>query len=76
MSVRGTDPKADAKVLLEEAAVVAVGAEVSGTTDTDPQAITTSMIDRQDATRTLLNITFIYCNTENFWMRLLPVSAT
>ena len=39
----GTDPKAGARVLLEEAAVVAVGAEVSGTTDTDPQAITTSM---------------------------------
>jgi hypothetical protein len=51
--VLGTDPKAGARVLVEEAGVVAVGAEVSGTTDTDPQAITASMIARHDATRTL-----------------------
>ena len=54
----GTEPKAGARVLVEEAAVVAVGAEVSGTTDTDPQAITTSMIARQDAIRILWNIRF------------------
>ena len=49
----GTDPEAGARVSVEEAVVVAVGAEVSGTTDTDPQAITASMIARQDAIRTL-----------------------
>ena len=36
-----------------EAGVVAVGADVSGTSDVDPQAITASMIARQDAKRTL-----------------------
>ena len=51
--VLGADPKAGARVLVEEAGVVAVGAEVSGTTDTDPQAITASMIARQDVIRTL-----------------------
>ena len=49
----GTDPKAGSRVLVEDAGVVAVGAEVSGTTDTDPQARTASMIARQDAIRTL-----------------------
>ena len=52
----GTDPKAGARVLVEEAGVVAVGAEVSGTSDTDPQAITTSMITKQDVIRNLWNI--------------------
>ena len=33
--------------------VVAVGADVSGTTDTDPQAMTASIIARQDVIRTL-----------------------
>ena len=51
--VLGADPKAGARVLVEEAGVVEVGAEVSGTTDTDPQAITASMIARQDAIRSL-----------------------
>ena len=45
----GTDPKAGSRVLVEEAGVVAVGADVSGTADVDPQAITASMIARQDA---------------------------
>ena len=53
VAVLGTDPKAGSRVLVEEAGVVAVGAEVPGTTDTDPQAITASMIARQDAIRTL-----------------------
>ena len=53
VAVLGTDPKAGSRVLEEDAGVVAVGAEVSGTTDTDPQAITASMIARQDAIRTL-----------------------
>ena len=47
----GLDPKAGARVLMEEAEVVAVGDEVSGTTDTDPQAVTASMIARQEAIR-------------------------
>ena len=47
----GLDPKAGARALVEEAGVVAVGAEVSGTADVDPQAITTSMIARQDVRR-------------------------
>ena len=51
--VLGTDPKAGARVLGEEAGVVAVGAEVSVASDTDPQAITASMIIRQDVIRTL-----------------------
>ena len=46
--VLGADPKAGARVLVEEAGVDAVGAEVSGTADVDPQAITASMIARQD----------------------------
>ena len=58
----GTDPKAGARVLVEEAGVAAVGAEVSGTTDTDPQATTASMIARQDAIRTLRNIGLIHIN--------------
>ena len=49
----GADPKAGDRVLAVEAGVLAVGAEVSGTTDTDPQAITPSMIARQDVIRTL-----------------------
>ena len=53
IGVLGTDPKADARVLMGEMGVGAVGAEVSGTTDTDPQAITASMIARQDVIRTL-----------------------
>ena len=51
--VLGFEPKAGARALVEEAEVVAVGSEVSGTTDTDPQAITASMIAIQDAIRTL-----------------------
>ena len=53
VGVLGTDPKAGAKVLVGEAGVVAVGIEVSGTTDTDPQAITASIVARQDVIRTL-----------------------
>ena len=45
------DPKAGARVLVKEGGVVAVGAVVSGTTDTDPQAITASMVTRQKAVR-------------------------
>ena len=54
--VLGADPKAGSRVLVEDAGVVAVGAEVSVASDTDPQAITASMIARQDAMRTLWNI--------------------
>jgi hypothetical protein len=43
VAVLGTEPKAGARVLVEEAGVVAVGAEVSVASDTDPQAITASM---------------------------------
>jgi hypothetical protein len=50
--VLGTDPRAGARVLVEEAGVVAVGAEVSVASDTDPQAITASMIARHDVIRT------------------------
>ena len=53
VAVLGTDPKAGARVLVEEAGAVAVGAEVSVASDTDPQAITASMIARQDVIRTL-----------------------
>jgi hypothetical protein len=53
VAVLGTDPKAGARVLVKEGGVVAVGAVVSGTTDTDPQAITASMIIKQDVIRTL-----------------------
>ena len=53
VAVPGTDPKAGARVLVEDAGVVAVGAEVSVASDTDPQAITASMIARQDVIRTL-----------------------
>lgn len=56
VAVLGTDPKAGSRVLVEDAGVVAVGAEVPGTTDTDPQAITASMIARQDVIRILWNI--------------------
>ena len=49
----GADTTACAWVSVEEAGVVAVGAEVSGTADVDPQAITASMIARQDAIKTL-----------------------
>ena len=51
MAVLGTDPKAGSRVLVEEAGVVAVGAEVSVASDTDPQAITASMVTRQNAIR-------------------------
>jgi len=51
MVVLGTDPNAGARVLVEEAGVVAVGAAVSGTSDVDPQAITASMVTRQKAVR-------------------------
>jgi hypothetical protein len=53
VAVLGTEPKAGARVLMEEAGVVPVGAEVSGTTDTDPQARTASMIAIQKVIRTL-----------------------
>ena len=53
VAVLGTDPKAGSRVLVEEAGVVAVGAEVSVASDTDPQAIAASMIARQDVFRTL-----------------------
>ena len=53
VAVLGTEPKAGARVLVEEAGVVAVGAEVSVASDTDPQAITASMLARQDVIRTL-----------------------
>ena len=53
MAVLGTDPKAGSRVLVEEAGVAAVGAEVSGTADVDPQAITASMIIRPDVITTL-----------------------
>ena len=53
VAVLSADPKAGARVLVEDAGVVAVGAEVSVASDTDPQAITASMIARQDAIRTL-----------------------
>ena len=51
--VLGADPEAGARVLVEDAGVVAVGAEVSVASDTDPQAITASMIARHDVIRTL-----------------------
>ena len=53
IAVLGTDPKAGSRVLMEEAGVVAVGAEVSVASDTDPQAITASIVARQDVIRTL-----------------------
>ena len=53
MAVLGMDPKAGARVLVEDAGVVAVGAEVSVASDTDPQAITASMIVRHDVIRAL-----------------------
>ncbi len=53
IAVLGTDPKVGARVLVEDAGVVAVGAEVSVASDTDPQAITASMIARQDAIKIL-----------------------
>ena len=52
----GTDPKAGSRVLVEDAGVVAVGAEVSGTADVDPQAITASMIARPAITDSLNNV--------------------
>ena len=51
--VVAVDAVAGARVSVEEAGVVAVGAEVSVASDTDPQAITASMIVRQDVIRTL-----------------------
>jgi hypothetical protein len=56
MAVLGADPKAGSRVLVEDEGVVAVGAEISVASDTDPQAITVSMIARQDVIRTLWNI--------------------
>ena len=53
VAVLGADPEAGAMVLVEEAGVVAVGAEVSVASDTDPQAITASMIARHNVIRTL-----------------------
>ena len=53
VAVLGADPKAGSRVLVEEAGVVAVGAEVSVASDTDPQATAASIIIRQDAIRTL-----------------------
>jgi hypothetical protein len=53
IAVLAADPKAGARVLVEEAGVVAVGAEVSVASDTDPQAMTASMIARQEVIRTL-----------------------
>ena len=61
----GADPKAGGRVLEEEAGVVGAGAEVSGTTDVDPQAITASMIARQDVNRTLWNIILIQGTTSH-----------
>ena len=61
----GTDPKGGAWVSVEEAGVVAVGAEVSVASDTDPQAITASMIARQDVIRTLWNIILIQGTTSH-----------
>ena len=51
--ILGADPKTSAKVLVEEAGVVAVGAEVSVASDVDPQAITASMIAKQDVIKAL-----------------------
>ena len=51
--VVAVDAVAGARVSVEEAGVVAVGAEVSVASDTDPQAITASIVARQDAIRTL-----------------------
>ena len=53
VAVLSTDPKAGGRVLVKEAGVVAVGAEVSVASDTDPQATTASMIAKQDVIRTL-----------------------
>jgi hypothetical protein len=53
MAVTVSGSEAGARVLVEEAVVVAMGAEVSVASDTDPQAITASMIARQDVIRTL-----------------------
>jgi hypothetical protein len=53
VAVLGTEPKAGARVLVKEAGVVGVGAEVSVASDTDPQAITASIVARQDVIRTL-----------------------
>ena len=52
VAVLGTDPKGS-RVLVEDAGVVAVGAEVSVASGTDPQAITASMIARQDVRKIL-----------------------
>ncbi len=50
------DAVAGARVSVEEAGVVAVGAEVSVASDTDPQAITASLIARQEVIRSLWKI--------------------
>jgi hypothetical protein len=51
--VLGADTKAVARVLVGDTGVVEVGAEVSVASDTDPQAITASMVARHDVIRTL-----------------------
>jgi hypothetical protein len=51
--VPGADVNAGAKILVEEAGVVAVGAEISVASDVDPQATAASMIARQQVIRTL-----------------------
>ncbi len=56
IAVLGTDPKAGAWVLMEEAEVVAAGAGVSVATDTDPQATTTSMIAKESSDDAQLTI--------------------
>ena len=53
VAVLGTDPKAGSRVLVEDAGVVAVGAEVSVASDVDPQPTTASMIARHDVIRAL-----------------------
>jgi hypothetical protein len=53
MFVLGTDPKAGGSVPVEDSGVVEVGAEVSGTADVDPQAITASMVTMQNDIRNL-----------------------
>jgi hypothetical protein len=57
--VLGTDPKAGSRVLVEDAGVVAVGAEVSVASDTDPQAITASMVIRLTTTNSLINVSVV-----------------
>ena len=53
--VLGADPEAGAWVSVEAAGVVAVGAEVSGTIEVDPQAMTASIIARLAITDSLIS---------------------